>query len=178
MPNFHPQLVALVAPLLEPGEEVWAVYAAKRRALIATERRLFLVGSDGLVAHHLREFRLMRRPRPSLVLLERRSGGHLSIHLDPLDEHGIQALTVIGLLVASVDRSDTRILERPAPARVAPSVRRRRPIAHRHILPAHRPPALRTDGCWSLGWGEVDTPPRVQAITPAARHGYRLAARS
>jgi hypothetical protein len=141
MPNFHPKLVAAVAPLLEPGEEVWAVYPSTRRSLVATGSRLFLVSPDGLTAHHLHEFELMRRPRPSIVLLQRRSGGAMRIALDPADEHGIQALTVIGLLVAHIARRNAAVPDQPAPASSAPFPRHGL-VTHRFVLRSGGSPAV------------------------------------
>ncbi len=172
MPNFHPQLVASVAPFLEPGEEVWAVYPAKRRALVATGTRLFLVGPDGTIAHPLRDFLLMRRPRPSLVLLQRRAGGAMRIALDPRDEHGIQALTVIGLLIANIARPNPHVPDRPAPARVAPAPRHRL-ATHRFVLRSGRLPGVTANRGWTSGWADVGTPP-IAHLTGPARHSYRL----
>jgi hypothetical protein len=173
LPNIHPQLVASVVPFLEPGEEVWAVYPARRRSLVATGTRLFLVGPSGAMAHPLHEFELMRRPRPSLVLLHWRAGGALRIALNPLDEHGIQALRVIGLLVARVVHPHPRIKEAPAPAR--PESSARHPLAtHRYALRMERMPAVTTNGGWSNRWARADAAPTEHRANPLARHAYRL----
>lgn len=144
MPNFHPHLVAAVAQHLEQDEEVWAVYPAARNALVATATRLFVVGRDGVVVHPLHDFVLLHRASPTLALLERRSGGMMAVRVDPRDEHGVQALTVIGLLVAMAGRPGRQLAE-PVAATSAPRRRRRRAwrhvviVAHgdRHV-PAHR----------------------------------------
>lgn len=172
MPNFHPQLVALVAPLLEPGEEVWAVYPARRRSLVATGSRLFLVSPGATIAHPLADFVQMRRPRPSLVLLQLRAGGSMRIALDPSDEHGIQALTVIGLLLAGVSRAHRPVLGGPEPARAAPTVR--------HLLPTRRctvrsagQQGIPVNRSWSTGWADSSAW-LVAHRSRFARHRYRL----
>ncbi len=167
MPNFHPQLVAAVAPFLDPGEEVWAVYPAERRSLVATATRLFLVGPDGTVAHQLGEFELMRRPRPSLVLLQRRGGGAMRIPLDPRDEHGIQALTVIGLLVARIARPRGFVPGHAAPARAAPSPRH--PVATHHFVLREGPTAVSVKRSWA-GAGNAPGDHTSRSV----RHAYRL----
>ncbi|HEY5630320.1 MAG TPA: hypothetical protein VIR16_12505 [Candidatus Limnocylindrales bacterium] len=172
MPNFHPQLVASVAPLLEPGEEVWAVYPAKPRSLVATATRLFLVSPVGTSALPLREFALMRRPRPSLVLLQRRAGGAMRIALDPLDEHGIQALTVIGLLVANVARPHAVQPNQPAPARAAPAPRHRL-ATHRFVLRDGRAAVTAKRG-WTAGWATSAAPPTARSATHRRRRAFRL----
>lgn len=145
MPNFHPHLVAAVAHLLDDDEEVWAVYPAARNAMVATARRLFVIGREGVAVHPLEEFVLLHRASPTLALLQRRTGGTMAVRVDPRDEHGVQALTVIGLLIAMAARSANRP-DDPAPARSRPLPRRRRRVwrhmvivtdGDRHV-PAHR----------------------------------------
>lgn len=171
MPNFHPQLVAAVAPFLDPGEEVWAVYPAEHRSLVATAKRLFLVGPDRTIAYPLREFELMRRPRPSLVLLQRRGGGAMRIPLDPRDEHGIQALTVIGLLVASVARPRSFVPGHAVAARVAPSPRHR--LATHGFVLRGGSIAMTVRRVWTGGWAGPGAAPGRHAIR-CARPAYRL----
>ena len=148
MPNFHPRLVALIAPQLGPAEEIWAVYPG-RTSLIATSNRLFVVGRHQAVPHPLTEFEALDRPRTTMALLKRWTGTTISIPIDPGDEHGLQALTVIGLLVALTGRARRPGLEGPAPPSVAPKSRRRpygRPRigrwrqvgGHPHVRPAWR----------------------------------------
>lgn len=133
MPNFHPHLVAAVSPLLEAGEEVWAVYASPRTSLVATATRLFIVGRDGTLAWPLDELAVLRRTRPSLVVLEWRSGRALPVRVDPRDEHGIQALTVIGLLLAIAAKPSMQPGASP-PARSAPAAPPRPTLRHNAII--------------------------------------------
>lgn len=160
MPNFHPHLVAAVAHLLEDDEEVWAVYPAARNALVATGRRLFVIGREGVATHPLEEFVLLRRASPTLALLQRRAGGTMAVRVDPRDEHGVQALTVIGLLIAMAARP-ARQLHDPAPARSGPPRRRRRRVWRHMVIvtegdrrvPAHRWVVFRPRPQPSGRWG-------------------------
>ncbi len=91
-------LPAIVNPLLDEGEAVWAVFENARRALVATPRRLFIVAGGRVDQIPLDEIADLRRAGESTVILERRHGAPLDVDLDPEDEQGLQALTVIGLL--------------------------------------------------------------------------------
>ncbi len=87
-----------VRALLEEGEAVWAVFPG-RQALVATQRRLFVVGTGAVRAYDLAEFE-SRREAESVVVLHGRSGAVVALEILPDDEAGLQALTIVGLLVA------------------------------------------------------------------------------
>ncbi len=93
--------LAAVAPLLEPGERVWAVYPSGPRPIVATARRVFLIGPSGVDAVPLAELSTVRRQDNDIVVVERAGRPLLAVPVDPADEYGLQALTVIGLLVAT-----------------------------------------------------------------------------
>lgn len=103
-------LLDLVAPRLVPGETVWAVYAGGR-ALVATNRRLFFLSAGQLSTYDLAEFDHVERAREDLIVLDRPDGPPIAMTVAPDDEAGLQALTVVGLLVALRDRIEH---ERPA----------------------------------------------------------------
>lgn len=136
MPNFHPDLVAAVRPFLGPSEEVWAVYPSSRRSLVVTGSRMFVLGRETPEVHGLEEFIAMRRPTERLVLLERRAGMAIALHIDPHDEHGIQALTVIGLLFAIASKANGRPLSGPPRAQAAPHGRVLPTMRCRHVVRA------------------------------------------
>jgi hypothetical protein len=94
----------LVHPLLADDERVWAVYPGSR-ALVATNRRLFFVVHEHVDARDLSDFTQVRRERESLIVLSGQRGGpSIAIEVGPDDEAGLQALTVLGLLVACPER--------------------------------------------------------------------------
>ena len=102
MPDQPASCLRAVEGRLGPGEDVWAVYPSARRALVATRRHLFLLDADGRVeVHELGEYRGVRRARDTLVVVEGRGGASIAVPVDPGDELGLQALTVIGLLLAA-----------------------------------------------------------------------------
>lgn len=92
-------LLDIVAPHLVPGESVWAVYTGSR-ALVATNRRLFFASDGRLSTYDLGEFDEVARPREDLIVLDRTAGPPIAVAVEPDDEDGLQALTVVGLLVA------------------------------------------------------------------------------
>jgi hypothetical protein len=102
MPELTP--LDLVHPLLADGESVWAVYPGSR-TLVATNRRLFFVAHGHVNARDLSEFSQVRRERESLIVLSGQRGGpSIAIEVGSDDEAGLQALTVLGLLVAGPER--------------------------------------------------------------------------
>lgn len=103
-------LLDTVAPHLVTGEAVWAVYTGTR-ALVATNRRLFFIAGEQLSVYDLGEFDNVERPRDDLIVLDRADGPPIALTVAPDDEAGLQALTVVGLLVALRERIEH---ERPA----------------------------------------------------------------
>lgn len=96
-------LLDVVTPTLFPGETVWAVYTGSR-ALVATDRRLIFVSGGDLTAYDLADFDRVARSREDLVVLDRTDAPPIAVPVAPDDEAGLQALTVVGLLVALRDR--------------------------------------------------------------------------
>lgn len=139
--------VAAVAPLLAPGEDVWAVFPGRPRSLVATGRRLFLVADDDVREISLAELAQVRREQERLVVIEPWRGAPIGVHVDPMDEEGLQALAVLGLLVASGNRGSEPPVAVPEPGpRVvrpaAPGRRRSRRTGRRTAgrRPSHGPP--------------------------------------
>lgn len=108
----------MVAPLLAEGERVWAVFPARTRSLVVTPRRIFVVAPDHADEIPLEEVTDVSREGDTLIVVQLRHGQPLAIDVDPADEHGLQALTVIGLLAACRGRIPAGLEpEPPVPAR-------------------------------------------------------------
>lgn len=111
-------LLEIVRPLLEEGESVWAVYPG-RQSLVATDRRLFLVTDNRPIGYDLAQFAGVQRERDTLLVLTPAGDGPaIAVEVRPNDEAGLQAMTVIGLLVARQGRTGAAGRgRRPGPAR-------------------------------------------------------------
>jgi hypothetical protein len=114
MPHLHPEHVAAVAPLLAAGEVVWAVYPSRGRSLIATPRRLFVVGPHATEEIPVADIRRVHRGGDNVIVIERRTAPSMAVRVDPADEHGLQALTVLALLAAVHGRVPEDLLPEPA----------------------------------------------------------------
>jgi hypothetical protein len=99
-----PAPLAAVLPLLEEGERVCLVLGSGRPPAVATSRRLFLVWARGVDAHRLVDLIGVEREDEGHVIVLRPGRPRLLLPVDPVDEAGLQALTVLALLAAAARR--------------------------------------------------------------------------